>query len=242
MRYFVLMALTLTFAACGPMQGTPGPAPQPETTTNPSLEIMEEDDSSVLSPDEEDAYFALSEFLGKAVTFRFAQTNWNECQHRPTGQYLGYRCASGRRISQILDGFMKQHMQTCVQQALRQQGGGQMRDFHIVHAGIFGDPNHSPRSLHAENRAIDIKSIQVRLTTGALRTYVFANRNDRPFYNAFRSCWGQVVSRENGCPLFNGSPTLTGSIGWEDRNHQNHMHVSVPYCLRGRYGDYYFRR
>ncbi len=33
-----------------------------------------------------------------------------------------------------------------------------------------------------------------------------------------------------------------GSIGWEDSNHQHHMHTSVPYCANRHYGDYCYRR
>ena len=199
----------------------------------------------VLTPEEEEAYY--DNYFTKDAdffiqNFRFAQTYWYECTDEITGNYSGYNCASRRGISDILNKFMNNYMHQCVDAGLAAQGGGRVAELHVIHAGILGDRNHSPRSLHAENRAIDIKSFDMKLTSGAVKKFNFATAAHKPFFQAFRRCWGQVVNRYNGCPLINNNPGLTGSIGWEDRNHQNHMHTSVPYCVGGKYRPEYFQR
>lgn len=202
-----------------------------------------ETDEHVMSPEEEEAYLNLNiPGTEKATTFRFAQTTWNECKDPITGNYLGYNCATSRGISVILDSFMNAHIEKCINSGLAAQGGGTAADLHIVHAGIFADPYHSPRSLHSENRAIDIRSFSVKLTSGAVKNFVFEGNQDQKFFAAFRSCWGGVVHTYNGCPYYKGTPGLTGSIGHEDRNHQHHMHTSVPYCVNGQYGSYYYQK
>lgn len=206
------------------------------------LEDSEESDESVMTPEQEVEYYTSLQVLGKARAYKFAQTTWKECTDPTSGNYYNYKCASSRNISSILKSFMDKHISKCVNKGLAAQGGGSMADLHIVHAGITGDPNHSPKSLHAENRAIDIKSLQVKLTSGASKTFTFSGSGSSAFFNAFRSCWGDVVRTYNGCPTYNGVLSYTGSIGKEDKNHQHHMHTSVPYCVGGSYGPYYYRR
>ena len=138
--------------------------------------------------------------------------------------------------------FINNHFYNCVDEGLLAQGGGQVSDLHIIHVGILGDPNHSPKSLHSESRAIDIHSLKLRLTNGEIKTIKYKGLSNRPFFTAFRKCWGKTVQKYNSCPLYNGSHLKTGSIGWEDSHHQNHLHVSVPYCFNGQYGPYYYRR
>ena len=208
----------------------------------PSSEELETD-QGVMTPEEEVEY-EKTYFPGsaKAFTYKFSQTSWKECVDVVTGNYYGYKCATSRGISVMLKSFMDQHMYKCVNAGLAAQGGGTVDDYHIVHAGIKGDPNHSPKSMHAENRAIDIKSIEVQLTSGAVKNFVFSGTSSNPFFGAFRSCWGKVVRDFNSCPYYKGTASLTGSIGKEDGNHQHHMHTSVPYCVSGNYGPYYYQK
>lgn len=174
--------------------------------------------------------------------FRFSQTQWNECASNPSGNYYTVGCTPRRAISVILNDYLNRHLLACVDEGLEAQGGGRAAKVHIEHAGITGDRRHSPRSLHAENRAIDIKVLSVRLSNGQDRKFTYALTGNRPFYTALRRCWGERVNRENGCPLQSGQTLYTGSIGWEDKNHGAHMHLSVPYCLNGRYGTGFFQR
>lgn len=244
MKHLFAVTVALVLISCGRSQEADLVAQEAALQqVDPTYDVdATDEDTHVMTPQEELDYITNFEALGKASTFRFSQTSWNECEDSFTGNYLTSNCSKGRRISNILKTFISSHMYKCINKGLEAQGGGQVADYHIVHAGIFGDPRHSPRSLHAENRAIDIKSFEVQLTNGSVKAFTFSGTKDRSFFTAFRSCWGEIVNTYNGCPIYNGVKIYTGSIGWEDKNHQHHMHTSVPYCLRGSYGAYYYRR
>lgn len=205
-----------------------------------------ETDEHVMSPDQEDIYLkAQSENIlqGKAAhQFRFAQTTWKECVDVVTGNYLGSKCSNSRAMSEILKKFMDTHMYKCVDRGLAAEGGGSTADFHIVHAGVFADPRHSPKSMHSENRAIDIRSIEVKLKSGGTKKFIYEGTTHRAFYKAFRQCWGEIVQQNNKCPLYKGTAALTATIGWENKDHQHHMHTSVPYCINGKYSPLYYQK
>lgn len=208
----------------------------------------EESDEHVLTPEQEAEYFQdtfyreLYNFDKSVHRFKFPQTNWLECSDKITGNFSGYGCSNKRNISVILKTYLMNHFTSCVNDALRAQGGGTTDDIHIIHNGILGDPRHSPRSLHAENRAIDVKSIEMKLKSGATKSFVYEKKSNRDFYIALRKCWGKTVSTKNNCPIYNGSSMLTASIGWEDSRHQHHLHMSVPYCVGGSYSSKYYRK
>jgi hypothetical protein len=197
-----------------------------------------------LTPEEEELFYQQAYQKGdfEILNFRFEQTDWRECTDRVSGNYNGYNCANRRGISVVLKEFIDNHMGSCVQAGLDKVDGGTLEDLHIIHAGILGDRRHSPRSMHAENRAIDIKAFRVTNTKGFTKTYTYKGSTNRSFYQAFRNCWGQTIKTYNNCPTYRGDIGRTGSIGWEDSNHQSHMHTSVPYCVNGRYGSYYYNR
>jgi hypothetical protein len=252
MKYILITLMSLTAISCAKSNsdGTISDSdafigqavPQSEIATSEDGEIQETD-SHVFSPEEEELFFnQQSQGQEKATSFKFAQTTWKECSDVVTGNYYGYKCANSRKISSILKSFMDKHLYKCVNAGLAAQGGGTVDDIHIVHAGIFGDPRHSPRSMHAENRAVDIKSLEVKLTNGSVKTLVYEGTKNRKFYTAFRKCWGGIVRDYNQCPLYKGNAGLTGSIGWENKDHQHHMHTSVPYCIKGKYGAYYYQK
>jgi hypothetical protein len=204
----------------------------------------EEQHAHVFTPEEEAQFYEQAYQKGNLgiLDFQFEQTSWRECTDFVTGNYSGYNCANRRGISVILKEFMDTHMPACVQEGLNAVGEGELDQLHIIHDGILGDRRHSPRSMHAENRAIDIRSFRIAMYDGRELNFKFNDNSKRNFFKAFRSCWGKVVHEENGCPLYSGDQGRTGSIGWEDSNHQNHMHTSVPYCVNGRYAGRYYRR
>ncbi len=200
---------------------------------------QEHEHESVFTPEEEAEWNQLISPLG----FRFPQTKWRECQDHIMGNYTGFNCTNRRNISVILKDYLLRNIETCSEEALKAIGVSQrVVDTHITHVGIQGDPNHSPRSLHSESRAIDIKSIELALRNRTSRKFTFSRASNDPFYNSFRQCWGRKINRENGCPLISQSRLLTGSIGKEDPDHRRHLHLSVPYCKNGRYSSNYFRR
>ena len=198
----------------------------------------EETDSSVLSPEAAEQYLIENEHLRGF----FPQTKWRECNDTLTGNYSGYNCSNNRGISEILEEFKNRNFYNCVNEALEHVGKPQAVDLHVTHDGIQGDANHSPRSLHAEARAVDVDSFVVYYSSSSSERISFKSSANNAFFGKFRSCWGKAVNTQNGCPLISGRYDLTGSIGKEDRNHQNHMHVSVPYCVRGSYSSRYFKR
>ncbi len=197
----------------------------------------EENHTRMITPDQEEQY--LNQFWSIFATsrFRFPQTTWGECSEAITGNYNGYACSDKRAISVILKKFIGENIYSCVNKGLAAQGGGSVKELHIVHNGITGDAEHSPRSLHAENRAIDIVRLEMKLTNGNVKKFVYEGTANRAFYTAFRKCWGNVVMEKNGCPAY-GSYTAT--IGWENADHRHHLHVSVPYCVNGRYNTSYY--
>lgn len=65
------------------------------------------------------------------------------------------------------------------------------------------------------------------------------NETTAKFFKAFRSCWGDRVTNSGykNCSKrgkFKGYPV--GSIGNEDKKHQNHLHISLP-CKDSRVAD-----
>ncbi len=206
----------------------------------------DEGHTRMIRPEEEQDY--LNSFwsifaTSPGVRYRFQQTTWGECSEAISGNYSGYNCSDRRAISVILKKFMGDNIYTCINKGLAAQGGGYVADLHIEHNGITGDANHSPRSLHAENRAIDIKAFDMKLADGRVKKFVYAGTANRAFYTAFRKCWGEVVKTKNGCPYYAGNNVMyTGSIGWEDANHRQHMHLSIPHCVGGKYTSSYYQR
>lgn len=227
MRYILILLMTLVF----------GPAAFAEGD--------DEHHTRMIRPEEEQQYRQSfwGQFSISSTPMRFSQTTWNECSEAITGNYFGYACAERRNISVILKKFMNDHIYTCVNKALAAQGGGTVAELHIIHDGITGDARHSPRSLHAENRAIDVKAFEMKLHDGSVKKFTYAGTTNRAFYTAYRNCWGEVVHTYNGCPYVNGSNKMyTGSIGWENADHQQHLHMSVPYCVGGKYSTAYYQR
>lgn len=192
------------------------------------------------TPEEEEVYFTPFE-NGVIKKGRFAYTYWNECSQPLSGNYMGYNCTSKRRLAEILFEFMDNHLERCVEESAADLGIN-MEAFHITHKGIYGDRRHSSRSLHAEGRAIDIHTIKVLGADGKEHRFAYKKHRGKQFYTRLRFCWGSAVSTYNGCPLYNGMPGRTGSIGQENRNHRVHLHLSVPYCVSGQYAGRYYRR
>lgn len=196
----------------------------------------EENHTRMITPDEEEY---LSQFWSvfAATKYKFAQTTWGECSEAITGNYNGFACSDRRTISVILKKFIGDNIYSCVNKGLAAQGGGTVKQLHIIHNGITGDAEHSPRSLHAENRAIDLVSLNIKYNDGRSKNFVYEGTANRAFYTAFRKCWGNVVMEKNGCPAYG---TYTATIGWENADHRHHLHISVPYCVNGRYNSSYY--
>lgn len=167
---------------------------------------------------------------GDAMAF---DTVWKECEGNITGNFNGYACTNKRGLADDYAAYLKVNLFDCINAGLSKIGGGTASKVHIVHNGTVADENHSRASLHAAGRAIDVKIMKVTTNTG-VKELVFEkastnpNGVERKYYMGFRSCWHDKQVKRR-CPLKQSSGG-TGTIGWEDRRHQHHLHTSMPYC------------
>ena len=178
------------------------------------------------------------------------QTTWNECgsggrasgaqssnfqNGQITGYYLGTpNSCNNLTISLQFKEFLENNLAQCVSDSLSQEGiEGEVSAIVIGHRGITGDSNHSSRSLHAINRAIDIANLHIQLDNGEVveRSANGQQNTDphRAFYQTFRQCWSEkIVSGHPGVSCPGREPK--GSIGAEDSDHRGHVHLSLPHC------------
>jgi hypothetical protein len=204
----------------------------------------------MLTPEEEELlYDSLDDgdFLKSFnLRFQFQQTLWDECDDEITGNFedssITLTCSNRRAISVILQSFLFNHLSKCVNTGLVSIGAPSARFIHISHMGITADPLHSPRSLHSERRAIDLRVLRVEFQNGQQAHFAYGDLAHHQFFENVRQCWGNSLIQFNQCPPFDGARNRTGSIGREDGNHQNHLHISVPYCINGNYAGNFFRR
>lgn len=204
-------------------------------------QASEHEHANPFSPEQEEIFFSKQE-KGVQAKGIYPYLFWNECQKvGPEGNYSGHPCHRKRRISEILYEFIEIHLSQCIEEAAHLLDHS-MESFKITHDGIFADPNHSPRSLHAEGRAIDIAAITITTSLKEKVRLGFAKLGKGRFYNSLRACWGLSLATFNGCPYSSGAANRTGSIGKEDRRHQNHLHLSVPVCHNGRHIGNLFRK
>lgn len=102
----------------------------------------------------------------------------------------------------------------------------------------FGNGGHSLQSCHSVGRAIDFIGgiTSNNQTIGMIQGQVSPEQaypND-PTYK-FRNCWHRMNLKRCGLDPQNEYPNvidLIGSVGNEDSNHQNHLHLSMPLCRR----------
>jgi len=169
----------------------------------------------------------------------FPIMRWKECEDDLTGNYYSYNCSNRREIAVNFHGYLQDDLFQCVDEGLKELGFADSQKVHIEHRGIKCDGNHNRRSLHCQFRALDIVNFQVNTVDDQSVKITYAKLGNRPFYEALRKCWGKLVVEGNECGV-RGSLERTASIGWEDRNHNRHMHLSLPVCSNGRYIGGYF--
>lgn len=95
-------------------------------------------------------------------------------------------------------------------------------------------------SLHAPARAVDMSKLEL-VYNGESRDLLLSKANhknnpasqdstpERKFYESFRRCWDNQLVEKHGCDTWKKTG-YRGSVGWEDGAHQNHLHLSRPYC------------
>ncbi len=96
-------------------------------------------------------------------------------------------------------------------------------------------------SLHAPARAVDIAKFELVYADKSEELVVSkASQKENPknkdettkerkFFEAFRGCWSEQLTQNHGCAAYS-KEGFRGSVGWEDSAHQNHLHLSRPFC------------
>ncbi len=172
------------------------------------------------------------------------QVMWDECKGIRSNYDDGDQKATckKRKVSKEYINFFDDNFAKCVQVAakgFKAGGEGDVEKIQFSHAGIAGDPRHSNRSYHSVNRAMDIRTISF-IQDGKTVSLKVSDQKKSPskeFFEQFRKCWSdQIVAYKNNCP---GSSNK-GSIGHEDKDHQHHLHLSLPYCPRTKNGSTYY--
>ena len=171
------------------------------------------------------------------------QVQWDECKGIKSNYDDGSQNANckKRTISKEYISFFDKNFSKCVQQASSDfsENNAMLESIKFSHAGIAGDQRHTNRSYHSVNRAMDIKTISF-VKNGETKTMKVSDQKKSPtkeFFESFRKCWNdKIVEYKSNCP---GSSNK-GSIGHENKNHQHHLHLSLPYCPRTKNGSKYY--
>lgn len=208
-------------------------------------EVTFNDFVDVISKEEQMNGFPLSIGDKSAGTIKGEQqVIWDECKGIKSNYDDGAQSATckKRKVSKEFINFFDKNFASCVQSAVKGYKKGNNQEIDAIkfsHAGITGDPRHSNRSYHSVNRAIDIRTISY-IQDGKKVTLKVSDQKKSPtkeFFVQFRKCWNdKIVETSKQCP---GSSNK-GSIGHEHKNHQHHLHLSLPYCPRVKNGSKYF--
>lgn len=207
--------------------------------------FLKEDQKSVADSLEEAQYIIIKNALLympdiiQIATLPGEEGTWRECDDRNyVGNYTGYRCfRRGRSISKYFKSFLDKHLLNCINESLRKIDQPRVSRVGIKHAGISGDQRHrrAGGSYHNIDRAIDVKEFyfpSTKLSTMNYRKAVVSKSSkERKFFEQFRSCYQRKnIERSSKCKINKKTHGYVASIGWEDKNHRQHIHVSYPFC------------
>jgi hypothetical protein len=193
----------------------------------------------------EDPRFAIRVIMPFRTTGNAVDVEWNECVGNINGNYVGLPCAAHRGLSNDYMSYLKQNYLPTVNVALKAAGLSPAVSVHIEHDGTMGDARHRGEggSLHVAGRAIDQKVITTTDADGNKHSFDFTKTNTThklshscapagtqncQFFEAFRKEWARL---QTGRSCHATSIGLTGTIGWEDKDHiAHHLHTSMPFC------------
>lgn len=158
--------------------------------------------------------------------------NVNACSEQPGkfnfkyGDYPSAGCDGSLKMHEDMSNFINNQMGRCVNQAA---GMNAFNKGKIYHAGTLGDARHQTTgSLHNYGLAIDVKAIEI---DGRVFRYSDKSPATQAFFTKLRQCWGEAAQRERaGCLPNRSSGMPHGSIGDENHDHHNHLHLSLPMC------------
>lgn len=204
------------------------------------------DARTIVSP-EQAVYVIFDKLLDDEVTELIDIARWDECNDpHIRGNLKDRGCYSTNGGRWIDDNFLKllqDNLLSCVNDSLTAVNRPTSDDLAVVHNGVAADDNHAKSSYHKFGMAIDIAEIKVENANGDLYGINYKAAVDNrsswqyKFYQNFRVCWGKVQTRRSPKCTYNNMITNTnaglpyyGSIGWEERNHKKHLHISMPFC------------
>jgi hypothetical protein len=144
-------------------------------------------------------------------------------------------CDDLKTARSFVDVLMRQ-LPICIAEGVRASGISKaIKKTKIYNAGSLRTRPSSGgcRSLHYAARALDIWGMDVIFDDNtSLYTRMHIDHRNRPFYKEFNKCW----ERETEALMRRLYPNNTrchnydGLIDCSDRDHQNHIHASFPYC------------
>lgn len=170
----------------------------------------------------------------------------NGCSQRSTFQThygkpssKGPRCDKALAMNKALADAINTYLPECINRSANAVFGyGKLTTElgasgnHIYHHGCVGDARHQKTgSWHNEGLAIDLTGLKVG---GMTLKYEDATKNkgakvDR-FFGHLRKCWSDKVKAHHSSCRKTGKKgrAESGSIGYEDKKHQHHLHLSLP--------------
>lgn len=150
-------------------------------------------------------------------------------------------------VSNEFRDFLRAHMLTCTNEALRRSGiEGKATAVHLsmkdernghTIGGIYSyrKSNNGKLSIHAAGRAIDVVTLKIFLDNGETYQYPMnVSKRDKNFYNDFNNCWRKKIAAT--CPNAGWAKNTTDGCGvidaHDNRAHHNHVHIALPFCGR----------
>ncbi len=181
---------------------------------------------------------------GKA-TAQASLVSIDGCNQKRLGLKLAYKggsCDKGRLMNSALADFLKSYLPSCLNRALQSAAKAPAKSITFIHHGVAGDKAHTNTSWHGDYLAIDLIGFEI---DG--QKYLYRNRSDYAFFESVRKCWATSVeqyARKSRKRCFQTAEfpadvekTPSGTVGREDANHKNHLHLSLP-CHEDRIRKY----
>jgi len=174
--------------------------------------------------------------------------SWDECNdshfrgHYDDGKRK-LNCSGRRLMHNGFRDFIADNLLDCVNNSLESVDRYASPDLYLIHKGTAADKLHKSGSMHQQGKALDISIVRVTGSSG--KTYDInyeksvQNRSswEHKFYKKLRVCWGKAqLERSPSCKMNNmyynrlRDIPYYGSIGWEDKRHKKHLHISMPPC------------
>lgn len=212
-----------------------GVTPEP-----PSSEVPEEPDLVEPStPPLSDLYFSFKS--GTQTLANGLGKTWDGCDKEAVvrgGYDSDTKCGNGTVLPAYAE-HLNKHFFGCVEKGALAAGYSQPERVFIRHWGTYVNRNarnSSSLSMHAYARAIDIVKFIIYDQTGKATSVSTHVRDFKgatvKFYNAFRQCWKDTMpsSCRPGQREYSGSIGIPGSELGGNSLHNDHIHLSFPFC------------